>query len=158
MYLAEENSEAFPEIIHFEDQQLTQGMVGLTVNDNTGFYVDKLTLSPLDCSKESQPSQLLYKPSQCSRFQETYFGQLTLRWKVQDPKAAEAGPSIWKIADNVYNRDKAIVQNARIFSAGAEQAPSILELFYIYRSCRSGFVSFQFFGVEDGAIGLGLKY
>ena len=95
-------------------------MVGLSVNENTGFFVDKLVLSPLDCTKEPQRSQMLYKPQLCSRFQETYFGHLSLRWRPVDPKYSEAGPSIWKIADNVYTRDKAILQNAKIFSGGSE--------------------------------------
>jgi hypothetical protein len=74
----------------------------------TGFYVDKLKVGPLDCIKEQMRSLMLYKPAACSRFLESYFGQLSLRWKVIDPSDSEAGPSLWRIAPNMFDKEKVV--------------------------------------------------
>ena len=58
----------------------------------------------------------------------------------------------------MFNREKVISQSTKVFSAGSEQIPTMLQLAHIYRSCRNGFVQFEFFGVEDGAVGVALKY
>lgn len=60
VFMAEETMESPPEIIHFEDQQIVQGRVGLLTNDMTGFYVDKLKVGPLPCIKEALRSLILY--------------------------------------------------------------------------------------------------
>lgn len=73
-------SESMPIVISGEDQEIARGRVGFLVNGMQGIFLDQIHVHPLDCIAEPEIPEISYFPPECSRFKETYYGQIESRY------------------------------------------------------------------------------
>ena len=149
--------ESIPIVIKTENQELKKGGIGFLTNGLQGLYIDGFSVKPVDCISEPELPEIRYLPPECSRFKETYYGQMGLRWKVVNPDNFFDGPAIWDFEGEFLGKEKVIYQKTGIFSPNPEKIGTFAVLSFD-KMCRNGVISIDFFAENQGIIGLAFKY
>ena len=159
--MAQENlnlpTESIPIVIKTESQELKRGQVGFSSNGEQGLFIDGFSVKPLDCIGDPELPEIRYLPPECSRFKETYYGQMNLRWKITNPENFFDGPALWDFENGLLGKEKVIYQRTGIYSSGPEKLGSFAVLNFD-KLCRSGVISVDFYAENQGIVGLAFKY
>lgn len=119
--------------LRVQDYTFVKGTVGYFVNKMSGFYFDKVNVTPLLCWTPWQPKpNITIINTNANYYNEDFRGSLEVKYKINDAKNIIDGPSVWEFR----NQDDSLLHGLELKTQAYDSSPAKKPCMALQRECQ----------------------